>query len=67
MNTFKVVFSKDEVEDIIAYNNIMNYIQREHNEEDGTLWKFRRIVVLSFGFTLIPIIYTHVPSYVRME
>ena len=22
----------------------MNYIQREHNEEDGTLWKFRRIM-----------------------
>ena len=37
MNMFKVVFGKDEVEDIIAYNDIMNYIQREHNEEDGIL------------------------------
>ena len=27
MNKFKVVFGKDEVEDIIAYNNIINYIQ----------------------------------------
>ena len=44
MNRFRVAFGKDDVEDIIAYNDIMNYIQREHNEEDGTLWKFRRIV-----------------------
>ena len=44
MNKFKVVYGKEEVEDIIAYNDIMNYIQREHNKEDGTLWKFRRIV-----------------------
>ena len=44
MTKCKVVFGKEEVEDIIAYNDIMNYIQRENNEEDGILWKFRRIV-----------------------
>ena len=44
MNDFKVAFDKDEVEDIISYNDIMNYIQRENNKEDSTLWKFQRIV-----------------------
>ena len=41
---FKVKYDKDDFEDILTYNDIMNYIKRETVEEDGQLWKFRRIV-----------------------
>ena len=41
---FKVKYDKDDLEDILTYNDIMNFIQRETTEEDGQLWKFRRIV-----------------------
>jgi len=32
---FKVKYDKDDFEDILTYNDIMNYIQRENAEEDG--------------------------------
>ena len=34
---FKVKYDKDDFEDILTYNDIMNYIQRENAEEDGQL------------------------------
>jgi len=41
---FKVSFDKEDVEDIIAYNDITNYLSREVNEEDGEFWKFRQVI-----------------------
>jgi len=42
---FKVKFDRSEVEDIImTYNQILNYIERENNDDDGTYWKYRRII-----------------------
>ena len=40
---FKIKFDTDEVEDIITYNEILDYLEREHNSEDGPLWQYRRI------------------------
>ena len=31
-------------EDIMSYNDILDYVEREHNNEDGHLWKFRKII-----------------------
>ena len=45
MTSFNVSFDKEDVEDVIAYNDIMNYISQEANEEDGELWKLRCIIV----------------------
>lgn len=32
------------MEDIMAYNNILNHIQREENSADGIKWKYREIL-----------------------
>ena len=47
----KIAFEDDDngFEYIMSYNNILDYIKREHNSEDGHLWKFRTII----GHTLI--------------
>ena len=48
---FKIAFEDDNsgFEDIMSYNDILDYVEREHNNEDGHLWKFRTII----GHTLI--------------
>ena len=28
----------------MSYNDIFDYVEREHNNEDGHLWKFRKII-----------------------
>ena len=28
----------------MSYNDILDYVEREHNNEDGHLWKFRKII-----------------------
>ena len=33
---FKVKFDRSDVEDIMTYNQILNYIERDHNDDDGT-------------------------------
>jgi len=44
MINLKVSFDKKDVEDVIAYNDIIIYISRQANEEDGDLWKLRRVI-----------------------
>jgi len=44
LNKFKVKYDTTDVEDVMAYNDIMNYIHRDETEEEGYLWKFRRIL-----------------------
>jgi hypothetical protein len=39
---FKISVNGDEYEDLIAYNEVMEHIQEQ--DDDATLWKFRRIV-----------------------
>ena len=43
---FKIAFEDDDsgFEDIMSYNDILDYVEREHNNEDGHLWKFRKII-----------------------
>ena len=41
---FKVIFDRSEVEDIMTYNQILNYIEQDNNDDDGTYWKYRRII-----------------------
>ena len=31
-------------EDIMSYNDILDYVGREHKNEDGRLWKFSKIL-----------------------
>ena len=41
-----IAFEDDDsgFEDIMSYNDILDYVEREHNNEDGYLWKFRKII-----------------------
>ena len=41
---FTVKFDRSDVEDIMTYNEILNHIERHNNDDDGTYWKYRRIV-----------------------
>ena len=43
---FKISFEDDDssFEDIMSYNDILDYIEQEHNNKDGYLWKFRKII-----------------------
>ena len=42
---FKIAFDEDEDrEDILTYNNILNCIEGENHDEDGTMWKFCCII-----------------------
>jgi hypothetical protein len=41
---FKIRYDRDDLEDIMSYNEILDYIEREHNSEDGPLWQFRRLL-----------------------
>ena len=54
---FKIVFEKDtpsskdtHLDNIMSYNNILDYIERENNNEDGDYWRFRNIL----SHSLIP-------------
>ena len=38
-------FSKDtHIDDIISYNDILDYVERENNNEDRKFWKFRKVL-----------------------
>ena len=40
---FKIAFEDDDngFEDIMSYNDILDYVEREHNNEDGHEWRFK--------------------------
>ena len=47
---FKIEFEKNtasskdtHLDNIISYNDILDYVERENNNEDGEFWKFRKI------------------------
>ena len=43
--------SKDtHLDDIISYNDILDYVERENNNTDGTHWRFRKRI----NHSLIP-------------
>ena len=43
--------SKDtHLDDIMSYNNILDYVERENNNKDGDYWRFRKII----SHSLIP-------------
>ena len=43
---FKISFEDDDsgFEDIISYNDILGYVEREHNNKNDHLWKFWTIL-----------------------
>ena len=43
---FKIAFEDDDSgsEDIMSSNDILDYVEREHNNEDGHEWGFRKIL-----------------------
>ena len=41
---FKVRFTCDDQEDIMTYNEIVDFMTRDTNEENGEYWKFRKII-----------------------
>ena len=41
---FRVINDRNKEEDIMTYNDILNHIERDNAEEDGTYWKFRDIL-----------------------
>ena len=54
---FKIAFEKNapsskdtQLDDIISHNDILDYVERENNNEDGDYWQFRKII----SHSLIP-------------
>ena len=48
---FKIVFEKNtpsskdtRLDDIMSYNDILDYVERENNNKDGDYWRFRKIL-----------------------
>ena len=41
---FKVQFTRDDQEDIMTYNEIVDFMTRDTNKENGKYWKFRKII-----------------------
>jgi hypothetical protein len=41
---FKLKYDHNDLEDVMSYNEILDYVEREHNNEDGHQWKFRTIL-----------------------
>ena len=41
---FKVRFTHDNQEDIMTYNEIVDFVTRDTNKENGEYWKFRKII-----------------------
>ena len=39
---FKISFEDDDsrFKDIMSYNDILDYVEREHNNKDRHIWKF---------------------------
>ena len=41
---FKIRFTRDDQEDIMSYNKIVDFMTRETNEENGEYWKFQKTI-----------------------
>jgi hypothetical protein len=41
---FKLKYDHSDLEDVMSYNEILDYVEREYNNEDGHCWKFRTIL-----------------------
>jgi hypothetical protein len=41
---FKLKYDHNDLEDVMSYNGILDYVERENNNEDGHHWKFRTIL-----------------------
>ena len=41
---FKLKYDHNDIEDVMSYNEILDFVEREHNNEDGHHWKFRTIL-----------------------
>ena len=42
LKEFKIRYNSDQVEDTMAYNDIMNYLQRDELDKDGHVWSFAK-------------------------
>jgi hypothetical protein len=40
----KLKYDHNDLEDVMSYNEILDYVEREHNNEDGHHWKYRTIL-----------------------
>ena len=43
LNEFEIKYNESQVEDTLAYNEIMNYLHCNELEEDGHVWAYKRI------------------------
>jgi hypothetical protein len=41
---FKLKYDHNDLKDVMSYNEILDFVEREHNNEDGHHWKFRTIL-----------------------
>jgi hypothetical protein len=41
---FKLKYDDNDIKDVMWYNEIPDYVEREHNNEVGHHWKFRTIL-----------------------
>ena len=41
---FKITYDHSELEDIMSYNEILDYVERNVNNEDDDRWNFRKVL-----------------------
>jgi hypothetical protein len=41
---FKLKYDHNDLKDVMSYNDILDYVEREHNNKDGHHWKFWTII-----------------------
>ena len=51
LEEFKIKYDTDQVEDTMAYNEIMNYLHRDQLDEDGHIWSYRKVLAHTGPFT----------------
>ena len=44
LDEFKIKYDRNEVEDVIAYTEIINYLYRDEIQEEGYVWNYRKIL-----------------------
>ena len=51
LKEFNIQYDSDQVNDTMAYNEIMNYLHRDELDEEGHIWSYRKVLAHTGPFT----------------
>jgi hypothetical protein len=51
LKEFNIRYDSDQVNDTMAYNEIMNYLHRDELDEEGHIWSYRKVLAHIGPFT----------------